>query len=92
MDEELDYRGTQVSPIEPISPVSQDIADKGAIEAAIKHFENRAAYYGDIDSLGTDEKDFTVKEQLRLNKQMKTLIAEEYALFTEVIENLKGQG
>ena len=94
MDDELDYRGTQVSPIEPISPVSQDIADKGAITAVQELLKNRILYYDSIDSLGTDEKlvGFNVKQQLAINKKVKFHLTEFKEVFDEVIENMKGQG
>lgn len=94
MDDELDYRGTQVSPIEPISPATQDIADKGAISAVQELLENRILYYDSIDSLGTDEKKvgFTIRQQLAINKQVKFHLTEFKEVFDEVIQNMSGQG
>ena len=90
MDDELDYRGTQVSPLEPISPVPQDIANRGSIESLQDLLINRITYYGSIDSLGTDEKLFTVQQQLAINKQVKFHLTEFKEVLDEALESLKG--
>lgn len=92
MDDELDYRGTQVSPIEPIGPASQDIADKGAITAVQELLINRIAYYDSIDSVGLDESDFKIKKQVAINKKVKFHLLELKEVMDETIQNMKGQG
>lgn len=90
MDDELDYRGTQVSPLDPIGPDKQDIATRGAIKRAQAILANRIAGFDSIDSLTVvNEEDFTVKEQLAMNKHMKIIILEAKGELDEAVESFE---
>jgi len=90
-DDELEYRSTETSNIlAPFAPSPQDVADKGAIKRSLALLENRILYYDSIDSLGTNETPFTVKQQLAINKQVKFHLTEVLAELKEAIESLEG--
>lgn len=89
MDDELEYRGSQTSNVlAPIAPNQQDIAEKGAIQRSRELLENRIAYYDSVDSLGTDEKLFSVKQQLAINQRVKFHLVEIKAELDEAAESL----
>lgn len=90
MQDELEYRGTQVSVFPSIDTSTQDIVDKGSIEAVRSLLADRITYYDSIDSLGTDEKLFTVQQQLAINKQVKFHLTEFKEVLDEALENMKG--
>lgn len=91
-DEELEYRSTATSNIlAPIAPNQKDVADQGAINASIELLDNRIAYYDSVDSLGTDVKEFTVKQQLAINKKVKYHLVEVRSELVEAIQNVRGQ-
>lgn len=89
-NEELEYRSTEASILAPVAPNKQDVADQGAIKRSVALLENRIAYFDSVDSLGTSEEEFSVKEQLRINKQVKFHLTEVLAELKEAIESLEG--
>jgi len=90
MNDELDYRGTQVSSLSPIGPVPQDKADEGAIKSVLALIVNRMEFFDSVDSLGTDEREFSVREQLRVNKQVKFHLSEFKEVLEDALESLRG--
>lgn len=86
--DEIDYRGTQVSPLGPIKPVNQDIVDKGAIERSQRVLNERIADLDSIDSLTVvNAEEFTVEQQLAMNKHMKLVLLEVKGELDEAAES-----
>ena len=89
-EEELDYISS--SPLietenEPVK--TQDELDLPTLKAVCLTLEAQIKFYDSVDSLDVGNKNFTVKQQLAVNKRVKLNLEQALTMVQSTIENIK---
>ncbi len=88
-DEDLDYVSSSPLLGAPVETNPTDESDLPALEALSVMLQDQINSYSTIDQLDLTDKNFTVEQQLAINKRVQSHLQELKLVIDTVVENVK---